>query len=168
MKPLLAIGLGNPLMGDDGVGCAVAEQLASDPRLPEGAEVICGGSDLLRYAGEMEGRRRVVVIDAIQGDTEPGSVEIFEGALSGLGGEQCSGEQLNDRPLNEKQDHVHNLSAVQAIRLLRILKPLRCTLVGISISSAELGTSLSPTVAAHMPAILDNVLQELSRCSSEQ
>jgi len=158
MKPLLAIGLGNPLMGDDGVGCAVAERLACDPRLPEYAEVICGGSDLLRYAGEMEGRDRIVVIDAIQSDTEPGSVEIFEGAGSGL----------DDRQLDESQDHVHNLSAVQAIRLLEMLKSVRCTLVGISISSVTVGAGLSPTLDARMPAILDNLLQELSRCSSEQ
>jgi len=148
MKPVLAIGLGNPLMGDDGVGCIVAERLACDPRLPECAEVICGGSDLLRYAGQMEGRDRVVVIDAVQGDMEPGSVEIFEGAGSGL---------------DERQDHVHHISAVQAIRLLEMIKSVHCTLLGISISSVAVGTSLSPKVAARMPTILDSVLQELGR-----
>ncbi|MGA2903451.1 MAG: hydrogenase maturation protease [Candidatus Korobacteraceae bacterium] len=148
MKPLLAIGLGNPLMGDDGVGCVVAERLASDPRLPDCAEVIGGGSDLLGCAGQMEGRRRVVVIDAIQGDSEPGSVMVFEGARSGL---------------DEQQDHAHQLSAVQAIRLLEKIKSIRCTLLGISISSVATGTSLSPQVEVRMPAILDSVLQELSR-----
>jgi len=153
MKPLLAIGLGNPLMGDDGVGCAVAVRLACDPRLPESAEVICGGSDLLRYAGEMEGRDRVLVIDAIQADTEPGSVEIFE----------RPGCRLDDGQLDGQQDHVHHLSPVQAIRLLETLKSVHCTLVGISVLSVEAGTGLSPAVAARMPAILDTVLQELGR-----
>ena len=148
MKPVLAIGLGNPLMGDDGVGCIVAERLACDPRLPECAEVICGGSDLLRYTGQMEGRNRVVVIDALQGDPEPGSVVRFEGACAGL---------------DEHQDHAHHISAVQAIRLLESIKSVRCTLLGISISSATVGTGLSPTVAARMPAILDRILQELDR-----
>jgi hydrogenase maturation protease len=148
MKPLLAIGLGNPLMGDDGVGCAVAEQLASDPRLPECAEVICGGTDLLRYADQMEGRSRVVVVDAVEGDMEPGSIVTFEGAGPELG---------------ECQDHAHHLSAVQAIRLLGMTKSVRCTLLGISVSSVAIGTGLSPTVGARMPTILDRVLQELGR-----
>jgi len=152
MKPLLAIGLGNPLMGDDGVGCVVAERLASDPRLPECTEVICGGSDLLRYAGQMEGRNRVLVIDAMQDDTEPGSVLIFEGARSGL---------------DERQDNAHHLSAVQAIRLLEMTKSVPCTLLGISVSSVAIGTALSPTVDARLPVILDRVLQELGRGSPD-
>jgi len=148
MKPLLAIGLGNPLMGDDGVGCMVAERLVNDPRLPDSVEVISGGSDLLRYCKQMEGRSRVVVIDAIEGDTEPGIVLTFEGACSGL---------------SERQDHVHQLSAVQAIRLLGLLNSIPCTLLGISVSSAAIGSGLSPAVDAQMPAILDSVLQELGR-----
>jgi hydrogenase maturation protease len=148
MKPVLAIGLGNPLMGNDGVGCVVAERLASDSRLPEYAEVICGGSDLLGCAGQMEGRSRVLVIDAIQRDTELGSVVTFEGARSGL---------------DEHQDHAHHLSAIQAIRLLEMIRSIRCTLLGISISSVALGTGLSPELDAGIPAILNRVLQELGR-----
>ena len=56
MKPHLVIGLGNPLVGDEGVGCLLAERLASDPRLPEDIEVIDGGADLLGCADRMSGR----------------------------------------------------------------------------------------------------------------
>jgi Ni,Fe-hydrogenase maturation factor len=35
-------------MGDDGVGCAIAERLSRHPRLPEWVEVVYDGSDLLR------------------------------------------------------------------------------------------------------------------------
>lgn len=148
MKPVLVVGLGNPLMGDDGVGCAVAERLAGDPRLPDGVEVICGGSDLLRYTGEMEGRSRVVVIDAIQDDAGPGGVTVFDESLSGL---------------DDRQSHAHQLSAVQAIHLLRTVTPARYTLVGVSIASAAMETGLSPIVNALMPAIIDRVLQEVAR-----
>jgi len=152
MKPLLAIGLGNPLMGDDGVGCVVAEHLASNPRLPECAEVICGGPDLLRYARQMEGRTRVVVIDAVQADAEPGSVVIFDAAFGAL---------------DQRQDHVHHLSAVQAIRLLEMTTSVRCSLIGITVSSIAAGAGLSPAVNARMPAILDRVLRELGPGSAE-
>ncbi|MGP8245638.1 MAG: hydrogenase maturation protease [Bryobacteraceae bacterium] len=151
MKPVLAIGLGNPLMGDDGVGWVVAERLANDARLPGCAEVMCGGSDLLRHADRMEGRSRVVVIDAIEDDKEPGSVLMFEGGRFGL---------------VERQEHAHHLSAVQAIGLLETIASVRCTLLGICISSAAIGTGLSPVLEARMPAILNRVLLELERRSA--
>jgi len=148
MKPLLVIGLGNPLMSGDGIGAAVAERLATDQRLPESVEVIIGASDLLRCAPWMEGRRRVVVIDAMQDDSSPpGLVRAFE---DGCG-------------LEERQDHAHHLSAVQAIRLLQLLTPVPCTLLGVSIASVEARAGLPSTLNACIPAIVDCVLQELIR-----
>ncbi|HUI59580.1 MAG TPA: hydrogenase maturation protease [Steroidobacteraceae bacterium] len=147
MKPLLVIGLGNPLMGDDGIGCHVAARLAGDPRLPESVEVISGGTDLLRFASQIEGRSRVFILDAIHDDAEPGAVSVFAADLPGL---------------DERQEHAHHLSAVQAIGVLRILMPVRITLVGISISSAAIESGLSPALDTRVPAIVDRVLQELA------
>jgi hydrogenase maturation protease len=146
MKPLLVIGLGNPLMGDDGVGWHVAERLAADPGLPEHVEVICGGTDVLRYAGEMERRRRVFLIDAIADGSETGKVTVFDQDFRGL---------------EERQQHAHHLSAIQAVKLLRQLVPARFTLLAISISSARREPALSPEMAAQMPAILQQVLENL-------
>jgi hydrogenase maturation protease len=146
MKPTLVVGLGNPLMGDEGVGWHVAEQLAVEPGLPESVEVISGGTDLLRYAARMEGRSRVFVVDALQDDAQPGTVSVLEEACPGL---------------DERQDHAHHLSAWQSMKLLKMLMPVRFTLLGISISSAAAGTRLSPGVAGRMATILDRVLQEL-------
>ncbi len=146
MKPTLVIGLGNPLMGDDGVGWHVAECLAGDPRLPESVEVICGGTDLLRYAGQMEGRSRVILIDAIQDDAQPGGVLVL-------------GETLPE--MDSRQEHAHHLSAVQAIQLLKMMVAAPIALLGISISSAVTRTELSPAIDGRMLSILDRVLQEL-------
>ncbi len=148
MKPLLLIGLGNSLMGDEGAGCLVAERLAGDPRLPETVEVLSGGTDLIRYAGEMEGRTRVFVVDALQDGGAPGNVSVFE--------EPCP-------ELDERQEHAHHLSVCQAMTLLKMTMPVRFTLLGISIPSAAVGTGLSPVIRRRMPAILGRVLQELMR-----
>ena len=146
MRPQLAIGLGNPLMGDDGVGCVVAQRLADDPRLPATVEVICGGTDLLRHARQMERRSRVIVIDAIRDDAEIGSVSIFEEA----GAE-----------LDQLQQHAHHLSAAQSIRLLQMTIPARFLLLAISVDAAGAAAGLSPVLTARIPAILDRVLSEL-------
>src|ERR1019366_24012 len=61
MKPLLISGRGNPLRGDDGVGALLAESLGGRAD----ADVLIGGTDLLRCAGEIEGRQRVILIDSV-------------------------------------------------------------------------------------------------------
>ena len=146
MKPRLAIGLGNLLMGDDGVGCVVAARLASDPRLPGDVEVVCGGTDLLRYSREIEGRSRVLVIDALQDDGEPGSILYLD---------------ENSGRLDERQENAHALSAVQAIRLLRLTTPVDIRLLGISIGAARAGAELSRALAARVPMMVDQVLRLL-------
>jgi hydrogenase maturation protease len=144
MNPLLVIGLGNPLMGDDGIGWHVAEGLAADPRLPGDAEVIYGGTDLLRCAAQIEGRRRVVLVDAVQNDAPPGTVSVI-------------GEDAADL----YQGHAHHLSAGQAMRLIRLTTPVCFTLLGVSAPSARIASELSPALSASMPAILDRVIEEL-------
>jgi hydrogenase maturation protease len=143
MKPRLAIGLGNPLMGDEGIGWHVAGRLAADPRLPAGVEAIQGGTDLLGCARWIEGRERVVVIDAIEDDAEPGSVSAVQ------------------EDLEERQEHAHHLSVAQAVKLLEMITPARFTVLGVSIRAACLGEELSPALAARLPAIVDRVLEEL-------
>jgi hydrogenase maturation protease len=144
MNPLLVIGLGNPLMGDDGIGWHVADRLAGDPRLPDGVEVIRGGTDLLRCAAQIEGRRRVVLVDAVQDDTPPGTVSVI-------------GEEAADL----HQGHAHHLSAGQAMGLLRLTMSVCFTLLGVSVSSVRTASELSPALCACMPAILDRVIEEL-------
>jgi hydrogenase maturation protease len=147
MKGVLVIGLGNPLMGDDGVGCAVAERLARDPRLPDDTEVLCGGTDLLRYQERMEGRNRVILLDAFEDDAEPGSVVRFDDVAA---------------VLDDRQEHVHQLSAVQAMGLLQTMTPVRFTLLGIRIPAVRVGAALSRAVAERMPGIVEEVLREVS------
>ncbi len=52
---LRIIGLGNPLMGDDGAGIAAVERLASLP-LPAGVEVVDGGTGGLTLLDLMPAR----------------------------------------------------------------------------------------------------------------
>jgi hydrogenase maturation protease len=126
MKPLLVIGLGNSLVGDDGVGCRLARRFARDPVMRRQAEFVVGGSDLLRLSHLLEGRERVVLIDAMLDDAEPGTVYVHE---------EPFGE------LEERWEHAHHPSAVQAVRLLKITSPslqkTAFTFIGVAVR--ELG-----------------------------
>ena len=62
--PTVVVGMGHPLMGDVGVGWALARRLADHPRLPPDVYVAWGGTDLLAAASLLDGRSRVVLLEA--------------------------------------------------------------------------------------------------------
>ena len=135
MKPLLVIGLGTPLMGDDGVGARVAQLLADDPDVTRRADVLGGGTDLLRFQDQIDGRRHVILIDAVECADEPGKVSV-----------------LQESPHENRLESAHTLSAVQALELMRRVLPslerTRFTWVLVNVSAAHPGPDLSPPVAA--------------------
>jgi len=75
VKKILIAGIGNILRSDDGIGIRVTEILQSKD-LPSNVDIIEGtsGIDLI---GAFKGYDRVVIVDAMKTNREPGSIEIF-------------------------------------------------------------------------------------------
>jgi hydrogenase maturation protease len=173
VKPDLVVGLGNPLMGDDGIGCHVARRLAADPRLPPDTEVLDGGTDLLRCAGQMEGRRRVVCIDALLGDTAPSRSRLRNRAAT-VRERSDPGTLVVYRDdfaeLETGRRTAHHLSVPEIIELLRLVSPAlgetRFTLIAIAIQSADAGPELSAALAARLPDLVDGVLDVIRGADS--
>jgi len=153
VKSHLVIGLGNRLMGDEGVGWRIIDRLARDPRLPVDTELLWCGTDLLACADQFEGRSRITLVDALLDPSQLGSVAVIP-----------DGNGLRD--LEDRQWHVHHLSLTEFIHLLQIASPsfekARLRLIAICIDSARIQAELSPALAARMPQILERVLQELA------
>jgi hydrogenase maturation protease len=151
MSKSLIIGLGNPLMGDDGVGVHVCRSLQSDPRLPEDAKVIEeGGTDLLRHADRMIECDHVVLIDAMLAPAHPGQVIIVENDFS---------------ILKNPESGAHHLSAIQAVELLRIASPeakkVKITFALVCIESVAQTSTLSARIQASLPEISDLIIHKL-------
>jgi hydrogenase maturation protease len=70
---LLIASLGNPLMGDDGIGPAVLGRLAKGP-LPPYVRLADLGSDSLQLPAVWSGEPRIWLVDALLGGTAPGTV----------------------------------------------------------------------------------------------
>lgn len=77
MKTLL-IGLGNPILGDDGVGWRVADEIA---RLTQGSpdvQVECFALGGLSLMEQLTGSKRVILVDSIFTGRKPiGTVSLF-------------------------------------------------------------------------------------------
>ena len=141
------IGVGNPLMGDDGVGIALVERLARR-ELPPGVEVVDGGTGGVTLLGLMEGAAGVVLVDAADMGC-PG------GTVVRLAGEDAA---LSERP---SPLSLHQAGVAGALALGRELGILpRLVLFLVQGERVAPGQGLSPRVAAALDALADRVTAE--------
>lgn len=130
-------------MGDDGVGLRVASLLAADGALSGRVDVVCGGTDLIRHLDLMQGRERVILIDAAEGG-EPGKLAV-----------------LDELPPDSGPESAHALSPARCLQLLRTVSPpldaVRFTWVLVHIGAAEVRPALSPEIEAAVLEAADAV-----------
>jgi hydrogenase maturation protease len=148
-KPLRIIGVGNPLLGDDGLGIVAAERLAAMD-WPAGVEVLDGGTGGLTLLDLFSGARAVILLDAVAMGAAPGTLRRF------------TTEDLARLPAAAPGLSLHGggLAEVLAIaRELGSLPPL--LLFGVEPERVELGLGLSPAVAAALEDLLVAVRGEV-------
>ena len=145
--PLLVLGLGNPLLSDDGVGLEMLKALTSHASETWGrrVELVDGGTQGLALLGRIEGRRALVVLDAVSRGSDPGTVHVLDG-LQALG---LAGPPSSVTP--------HEGGAAQLLSAAALLGdlPPRVQVVGVEPACVETGLGLSPTVQAALPRALD-------------
>ena len=77
MAATLVLGMGNPILSDDGVGLYVAERVR-ETALPDGVEVMQSEVAGLRLLELVRGHDKVVIVDALRSGREPGDVVRYE------------------------------------------------------------------------------------------
>lgn len=151
----LIIGLGNPLRSDDGVGVRLAQMLATHP-LPPSVEVVDGGTLGLGIVNVMEGRRRVILVDAADLGKSPGQFARFTLDETHL---------LDEAHLpsdNDQQLSVHGAGLREALLLAHALEmlPGQVIIFGVQPASLEWDDTLTPQVEKTLPDLLAAVLAE--------
>jgi len=73
----LVLGIGNVLMGDEGVGSYTVEALAHD-RWPDDVVLLDGGTGGFHLLGWLQGHRHVVLIDAAMDGKPAGTVSVLK------------------------------------------------------------------------------------------
>ncbi len=144
---VMILGVGNLLLGDDGVGVHLAQWLQGEPTgLPKGTEVLDGGTFGLDLAPHLKGVTRLIIVDAAAHGSVPGHVSTWRG-------EDVS--RVFGRPLSVHQVGVDAL--LGALTLMGWMPP-EVTLVGVEPRDLEPSVDLSPPVAAALPAMRELVV----------
>jgi len=167
MDDVLLLGLGNPLRGDDGVGPRVVQELKRRG-LPENVTALDGGAGGLGLLPVLEGRRRVVVVDAADVGQEPGRFVRFTPAQARLAQatdrlDGLEGPSHPDGLESLSCFSIHQAGLSEVLALASALGRDLPELVIFGVQPAELGwrEGLSPAVEAALPALADAVFNEI-------
>ena len=77
VEPVLVLGLGNSLLGDDDAGLQILEILRRTFEGTDGIEFVDGGTQGLALLGLIGGRRFLLVTDAVRLGSAPGSIHVL-------------------------------------------------------------------------------------------
>lgn len=141
-RHVTVLGVGNPIMGDDGIGLELLARLGArrtDPRI----EYLDGGTAGMELIPVVQDASRLLILDAVASTLPPGTP-------LRLGGDQLP--RLLASRLSPHQ--VSLLDVLTAARLLGT-EPDAVEVVGVVPAVVELRLGLTPAVAAGLDAAVD-------------
>ena len=146
--PLLILGLGNVLLGDDGLGVVAIDRLLERFVPPDGVRVLDGGTLGLSLLPVVASARHAILVDAIADDAPPGSPVRIDGSEV----RRAAGQRLSP--------HQFGVADVLDGLALRGETPARVVLVGLVPRSLELCYALSSDVASGVDRLVDRIVAE--------
>jgi len=148
-KRILILGIGNILLKDEGIGVRVAEKMKA-MNLPPDVEVMDGGTGGLDLVYCIEGRKKVIVVDAVKAGSPPGTLFRFtDKDLAGKKGVMRSA-------------HGIDFSDVIAISNFLGTKPEEIVFLGIEPAELSASMELSPEIDKMLPVLINLVVKEIS------
>jgi hydrogenase maturation protease len=154
-KSKIVVGLGNPLMSDEGIGVLLVQklaQMAQDGKLPgcENVEFYDGGTGGLNLLYKIENRDKVILIDCAKLGQKPGTIRRF----------------TPDQVRSVKNLGHFSLHEVDILKLLDLTAQLEATpkevvVFGIEPASLEPNPTLSETLSSQIETYLKLIVTEL-------
>jgi len=142
----LILGIGNVLMGNEGIGVHVVQHLEGTP-MPEGVRCLDGGTGGFHLLGDVQGADRVVLIDATVDGNPAGHVRRLRPRFS------------TDYPRTLTAHDIGLKDLLDAVYLLGEVPDV--TLFAVSIDGVgDMDTELSPDLARLVPDLARTVLDE--------
>ncbi len=146
------LGCGSPLVGDDGIGVHVANKLMEmRSELPDNIEVIDAGVCGLELLNFMENAKHIIIVDAVKGAGNVGSVHRFEI------------EDIKDTTsTNAISIHDTNIADVLCIAQYVQEMPEKVTIFAVEVEEIEkIYLGLSNKVQASVDEVINMILDEV-------
>lgn len=152
----VVLGIGNTLLGDDGVGIHVIRDLqvgaGDSPCRHLGVEFLDGGTLGYLLIDRIAGADSLIVVDAANIGESAGVVRVFfDSEMYGF---------LN----SSRNSSVHEVSLVDLLQMLILTgqMPRRCALVGIQPANIDWNTDMSPELIKSLPIACREIVKMVS------
>lgn len=132
----VVIGLGNPLMGDDGIGLMLLARLTAEWVIEPEVALVDGGTWGMNLLPTIEDAGRLILLDAIDIGTEPGVVV------------ELARDQIPRFLATKISPHQVDLRDVLAVAELRRTLPDDTIAIGLQPAVVTLSEELTPVVHA--------------------
>lgn len=146
----LILGLGNPILSDDGVGCQIAIALKDRLKEPE-IDVLEASVAGLDFLDLLTGYDTTIIIDAIQtGEGRPGQIY------------RLGPEVMTDTRHASTPHDVNLATALELGRKLGLPLPQQITIFAIEVADAShFGEQCTPRVQEAIPLCVEMIVHEL-------
>lgn len=148
---ILVMGIGNYLMGDEGVGVHLAERLTGQS-LPPNVDVVDGGTGGFHLLEYFEKYPKILLVDATLDNNPVGTVRLIKPKFA------------KDFP---KAMSTHDIGLKDMVSALQIMgKAPEVHLFVVSIESIQQqGITLTPQIESIMPWLTDLVMEQIEKIS---
>ena len=140
---ILILGIGNYLMGDEGIGVHIAEKMIHED-LPKGVDVLDGGTGGFHLLEYFEQYPNVILIDATLDENPPGTIRLIKPKFA------------KDFPQAMSTHDIGLKDMVSALQLLGTMPNINLFVVSIE-SIQQQGIELTAEIEAVTPLIIDQV-----------
>ncbi len=143
----LVLGIGNTLLSDEGVGVHVTQHLQTLLPPSDEIEILDGGTLSFTLAVPIEDADALIVVDAAQLKSAPGTLRVFEG------------EEMDAFLMSSRRSSVHEVSLndLMSIACLSGHWPEKRALVAIQPQKLDWGDFPTPQVQSAIPVACDRI-----------
>lgn len=149
--PVLVLGLGNVICGDDGAGVVAVHRLLRDYELPEGVLAVDGGTLGLSLLPLVDAAERLILVDAVAADQPPGTLV------------RLDGDEVGPAVYERLSPHQIGVADLMAGAALVGRYPDEVVLIGVVPRDTELALGRSPEVEVKIDELVARVVDELVR-----
>jgi hydrogenase maturation protease len=154
LKKILILGIGNYLMGDEGVGVHFINYLNNEP-LPDYVDTLDGGTGGFYLTNYIENYEDVILVDATLDEKKPGSIRLLEPRFS------------KDYPRAMSTHDIGMKDLIESMILTDTLPKIYLFAVSIATLQQQ-QVELTPGLTAVLPSLREQVLDLASKISQKR
>jgi hydrogenase maturation protease len=150
-KPILVLGVGNLVLTDEGVGVHVARRMQGMD-LPPDVDVMDGATGGFDLLDDIEGRKKVIVVDTVNGGEAPGTIY------------RMTAEDIEET--EKARLSLHEIDVTDLLKLADLFEIQKPEIVIIGIEPKDMDSAsmeLSPEIEAKVPRLIELVMKEIGQ-----